>query len=315
MEKSLWIWVVFIAIVFVLLAVDLGIFNRKAHVIKMKESLWMSLFYIVVGLSFSIWIYFLMGAQHTAEYLTGFLVEKTLSLDNILIISMIFTGLSIPAKHQHRVLFFGILGVIILRGIMIALGAKLISEFSWVLYLFALFMIFTGIKMFFSSSDKKDIKENPILIFMQKHFRVTRKFHDSKFFVWQRHAASKKTKLFITPLFVALIVIEFTDLVFAVDSVPAIFAITQEPYIVYTSNIFAILGLRALYFALVAVIGKFHYLRFALALVLIFIGAKIFIAKIMDWEKFPPAISLSITLGLLAGGVVYSLYKSNQKKR
>lgn len=308
-------WIVFIGLVLVLLAVDLGIFNRKPRTIGVKESLWMSLFYVVMGLFFSVWIFYQMDAQSFAEYLTGFVVEKTLSLDNILLISLIFSGLSIPSQYQHRVLFFGILGVIILRGLMIALGAQIIQQFQWVLYLFALFMLFTGFKMFFTSGKKKDIKDNPVLKLVRKSFRITHKFHGSNFFVWQYHGASHRKRVFITPLFVALIVIEFTDLVFAVDSVPAIFAITQNTYIVYTSNIFAILGLRALYFALVAIIDRFHYLRYALALILIFIGSKIFFARSMGWEKFPPEISLAVTLLILASGVLYSLYRAKSADR
>jgi len=315
MEKSLWIWVIFLSVVTIILALDLGVFNRKAHVIGTKEGLWMSLFYIVIGLLFSFWILYLLGLQSFSEYLTGFIVEKTLSLDNILIISLIFTGLSIPRKHQHRVLFFGILGVIILRGLMIALGAKLIERFEWVLYLFAIFMVFTGIKMLFTKPHKKTIEENPFLILMRKYLPITKKIYGKKFFIKRKLPGKKKYKLYLTPLFLALVVIEFTDLIFAVDSVPAIFAITQEPYVVYTSNIFAILGLRALYFALVAVIGKFYYLKFALAFILIFIGAKIFIAKFMGWQKFPPELSLCITLSLLACGVFYSIYKSKQKAK
>lgn len=310
MSKPIWMWLLFLCVVFILLIVDLGLFHRKDKAIGIKESLWMSAFYISVAFLFGLWIWSELGFQSFAEYLTGFLVEKSLSLDNIFLISLIFSSLSIPLKYQHRVLFWGILGVIVLRGIMIALGAQLIAEFSWILYVFAAFMIFTGIKMFFMPEQKIDINDNALLKWMRKHFRITKEIRGNSFLILQTDPSTKKSSLFMTPLFVCLILIEFTDLIFAVDSVPAIFTITKDPYIIYTSNIFAILGLRALYFALASLIDRFHYLKFALAMVLIFIGSKIFISDLMGIDKFPPIISLAVTLGLLAFGCIYSLYKS-----
>ena len=307
--NSLLIWGLFLFIVVSLLIIDLGIFNKKDHEIGVKESLWMSAFYILVGLLFSIWIWYSMGLESWSEYLTGFLIEKTLAIDNIFVISLVFSSLSVPPKYQHRVLFWGIIAVIILRAIMIIGGAELVNHFEWILYLFAIFMIFTGIKMFFVPDHQIDIKNNPVLKWMRNHLPITEELHGKKFLV-RLSEKSGKMKFFMTPLLVALIFIEFVDIVFAVDSVPAIFTITTNTYIVYTSNIFAILGLRSLYFCLSAVINRFYYLKFSLALVLIFIGLKIFIADLMGIEKFPSAISLGVTFILLIGGCVYSLYRT-----
>ncbi len=313
MSHPTWMWIVFLSIVLLLLVIDLGLFHKKDKEIGVKESLRMTAFYIVIALLFGLWIWKQLGFQSFSEYLTGFLVEKSLALDNIFLISVIFSSLSIPLKYQHRVLFWGILGVIVLRGIMIALGAQLISQFSWILYVFAAFLIITGIKMFFISEQKIDIEDNMLLKWMRKHFRITNEITDGHFLVSKIDPVTKKSVIFMTPLLVALILVEFTDLVFAVDSVPAIFTITNDPYIIYTSNIFAILGLRALYFALAVIIDRFHYLKYALAMVLIFIGSKIFICDFMGIEKFPPVISLGVTFGLLFFGCVYSLYKSKPK--
>jgi tellurite resistance protein TerC len=313
LSKPVWMWLLFICVVFVLLIIDLGLFHKKDKKIGIKESLWMSAFYIAIALLFGLWVWSELGAQSFAEYLTGFLVEKSLALDNIFLISLIFSSLSIPLKYQHRVLFWGIIGVIILRGIMIALGAQLISEFGWILYVFAALMIFTGIKMFFIPAQKININDNTLLKWMSKHFRITKEISDNSFLIRKLDPTTKKSYIFMTPLFVALILIEFTDLIFAVDSVPAIFTITKDSYIIYTSNIFAILGLRALYFALASIIDRFRYLKPALAMVLMFIGSKIFISDFMGIEKFPPIISLAVTFGLLVFGCVYSLYKSKPR--
>lgn len=304
----MWMWGVFLGIVLFLLVLDLGVFHRKDRDISITESLAMSGFYIAIGLIFGLWIAYQMGAQSAVEYVTGYLVEKSLSLDNIFVMSLVFAFFAVPPRLQHRVLFWGILGVIFLRGIMIALGAELISEFSWVLYLFAGFLIVTGIKMLISLDDSDpDIGQNPLLRLMRRHFRVTETFHGRHFFVRLADKTGVR-QIWITPLFLALVCIECVDLVFAVDSVPAVFTITRDPYLIYTSNIFAILGLRALYFALAAVIHRFYYLKYALAFVLIFIGSKVFITPMLGLEKFPPFISLGVTAALLIGGVVYSIY-------
>jgi tellurite resistance protein TerC len=309
MEKSIFMWGLFISIVLILLVLDLGFFHKKDREIGFKESLWMSSFYILVALLFGLWVWYIKGIDGFAEYITGFLVEKTLAIDNIFLISLVFSSLSIPLKYQHRVLFWGILGVVILRAIFIGLGSKFITKFEWILYIFAAFMIFTGIKMFFVSHKQVSISNNPLLIWMRKHLNITKKLHDNKFFIYQVDSNSKVKKLFVTPLFIALVMIEFIDLVFAVDSIPAVFAITQDTYIIYTSNIFSILGLRALYFALASIIDRLYYLKYALAVVLIFIGSKIFIADLLNITKIPPLISLVITFMILFSGVFFSLIK------
>jgi tellurite resistance protein TerC len=240
------------------------------------------------------------------QYFTGFFVEKSLAMDNVFVISLIFTYFAIPRIYQHRVLVWGILGVIVLRGVMIGLGAALISEFDWILFIFGGFLLITGIKMLVVAESNPDIAGNPILKFLRKRLNVTDELHGEKFFVRVADPnGSGKPIRAATPLFLALVLIEFADVVFAVDSVPAIFAITTDPYIVYTSNIFAILGLRALYFALAAMVHRFHYLKYALSLVLIFIGGKIFYNQF--YGKLDPAISLSVTFALLLGGVIVSL--------
>ncbi|MFN9002384.1 MAG: TerC/Alx family metal homeostasis membrane protein, partial [Alphaproteobacteria bacterium] len=235
------------------------------------------------------------------------------AMDNIFVISLIFTHLAIPPKYQHRVLFWGILGVIVLRGIMIGLGATLVAEFSWVLYIFAAFLVFTGIKMLMVD-ESHEMGESKLLNWISRRFRVTKELDGQKFFVTRYDENTGKYARYMTPLMVALIMVEITDLVFAVDSVPAIFAITTDPYIVYTSNIFAILGLRALYFALAAIIHRFHYLKYALAAVLVFIGGKVFVASFLGMEKFPASISLGVTVSLLAAGILYSLHKTRNQK-
>jgi tellurite resistance protein TerC len=314
MEKSLLMWGVFISMVLILLILDLGVFHKKDHEIGFKESLWMSAFYILMALIFGLWVWYIKSLDSFAEYITGFLVEKSLALDNIFLISLVFSSFSIPLKYQHRVLFWGILGVIVLRAIMIGLGTQIITRFEWILYIFAAFMILTGIKMFFMSNKPVEISQNPLLIWMRKHLRITDQLHDQKFFVYQHVAQSPQKKLFVTPLFISLVMVEFIDLIFAVDSIPAIFTISQDPYIVYTSNIFAILGLRALYFALASIIDRFYYLKYALAAVLIFIGSKIFIADALNLAKIPPVLSLTITLTILALGVLCSFIKEKTNK-
>ncbi len=310
MGKPIWMWAVFLIIVGFLLVFDLGVLHRKQHEITIKESLRMSAFYIGIALLFGGWIWYEMGAQSGEEYLTGFIVEKTLALDNVFVISLIFSYFAIPRIYQHKVLFWGILGVIILRAIMIGLGATLVSQFSWLLHIFALFLILTGIKMLYVAEKLPDIENNFFLKFIRKNFRISKELNEDKFTVKLTDPKTGKIATYGTPLLVALILIEFVDLIFALDSIPAIFSITLDPYIVYTSNIFAILGLRALYFALAAIIQRFKYLKQALALVLIFIGSKGFIAYAMGVEKIPAIISLSVTFALILGGIGVSLYKT-----
>ncbi len=311
-ESSILMWASFFAVVLSLLAFDLGVLNKKDHEIGLRESLIMSAFYITMGLLFGGWIAFNMGFEKAQLYYTGFVVEKALSLDNVFVISMVFTFFAIPRVYQHRVLFWGILGAIVMRGIMIGLGAALIQEFSWILLVFGAFLLYTGIKMFSLVDHEPDIGSNVILKLLHKYFHVTDKLYGHAFFALEPDPKNpSRTVWHMTPLFAALIIVEFVDVIFAVDSVPAIFAITSDPYIVMTSNIFAILGLRALYFALAAMVHRFKYLKYALAMVLIFIGGKILFIKIFDFHEFPPYISLGVTFGLIIGGVLYSLYKTN----
>ena len=308
--KPVWMWLVFLSIVLTLLVLDLGVFHKEDHEIGVAESLKMSALYIALGLGFSGFVWWQIGPTETAQYLTAFVVEKTLALDNIFVIALIFGFFAVPRQYQHRVLFWGILGVIVLRGLMIGLGATIVAEYHWVLYIFAVFLILTGIKMLFSSEKEPDLHANPLLRFLKKRFHVTDDLHGHAFFVKKPHPETGKLVRYATPLFLALVMIECADLVFAVDSVPAVFTITTDPFIVYTSNIFAILGLRALYFALAAILHRFAYLKYALSILLIFIGSKIFIADLMGWEKFPPSWSLGITFFILTVGVVVSLAKT-----
>jgi tellurite resistance protein TerC len=312
--QPLWLWFTFIAIVILLLVLDLGVLNKTDHEIGVAESLKLSALYISLGVAFGGFVWYQLGQQSAAEYLTAFVVEKTLALDNVFVIALIFTYFAVPRIYQHRVLFWGILGVIVLRGIMIGLGATLVAQYSWILYIFAIFLILTGVKMLLVKETEMDLENNFILRFMKRRFNVTEKLHGNAFFVRQPNPKTGKLTRYMTPLFLALVLVEFADLVFAVDSVPAVFAITTDPYIVYTSNIFAILGLRALYFALAAVLHRFHYLKYALSVLLIFIGSKIFIADMMGWEKFPAVWSLSITFAILGAGIVYSLWRSRDQK-
>ena len=309
--KPAWVWLVFVGIVVALLAFDLGVLHRDDHEIGVRESLLLSAGYISAALLFGAWVWWYLGAQSGMDFYTGFLIEKSLSMDNVFVIALIFTFFAIPRQYQHRVLFWGILGVIVLRAMMIALGAALVSQFSWVLYLFGVFLVFTGIKMWIIADHVPDIASNPLLKFLKRHMRVTEGLRGNAFWVRETDPATGTLERFATPLLMALMLVEFVDLIFAVDSVPAIFAITTDPFIVYTSNIFAILGLRALYFALAAMIHRFKYLKYALALVLVFIGSKIFLVGIVG--KIPAVLSLSVTFGLIAGGVLVSLWKTRRR--
>lgn len=309
-------WALFAIIVCVLLVLDLCVFHRKEHEIKVRESLLFSAAYITVGVLFGLWVWYKLGAQSGKEYLTGFVVEKTLSIDNIFLMSVIFSYFAIPRVYQHRVLFYGILGALILRGILIGLGAAIVANFNWILYIFGAFLVITGVKMLFGVDKEVDIASNPIFKFLKKHMRITHELHGNKFWVQvPKEGTVGKSTLYFTPLFMALVLIEIVDLIFAVDSVPAIFAITTDPYIVYTSNIFAILGLRSLYFAVNAIIDRFRYLQYALAVVLMFIGSKVFIVRIFGLYEFPASISLGVTIVVISIGIIYSIYKTGKEKQ
>ncbi len=310
--KPVYLWAGFIAIVLALLVLDLGVLHRKSTEISIRQSILLSAGYIAAGLAFGSFVAWHVGAEAGLSYLTGFVVEKTLALDNIFVIALIFSFFAVPREHQHRALFWGILGVIVLRGIMIGAGATLVAEFEWLLYVFAAFLILTGIKMLVTEDKEPDLAKNPLVRFLKRRLNVTEGHRGDRFFVREPLSGTGRVALHVTPLFLALVLIEVADIIFAVDSVPAIFAITTDPYVIYTSNIFAILGLRALYFALAAMIHRFHYLKPALALVLVFIGSKVFVAEMLGLEKFPAAISLGVTFALIAGGVVVSLIKTRK---
>jgi TerC family integral membrane protein len=367
------IWIGFIVLILALLALDLGLLNRKPHVIGVKEALGWSAFWISLGLLFSIFVYFAYenhwmglgmppagadadadaaiadvmaispdnpqgvndGSSAALKYVTGYLIEKSLSVDNIFVIAMIFAFLAVPPMYQHRVLFWGILGALVMRGAMIAVGAQLITKFTWIVYIFGGFLILTALKMFFLNTDHTDPGNNVIVRLTRRLFPVTEKFHGQHFFVRAGSDASHEAatpgatveadtavdrapagKWMITPLLVALLMVEFTDLIFAVDSIPAIFAITTDPFLVFTSNVFAILGLRSLYFALAGMIDKFRYLKVALAFVLLLVGVKMMThvwLKALLGEYFNLYLLAAVVL-ILSTGVVASLW-SNRRDR
>jgi len=312
--KPAWMWLGFIAVVVGLLWLDLGVLNKQDHVIGPKESFLQAGFYITIGLLFGGYVLWEFGRQSALEYYTGYLVELTLAMDNVFVISLILAYFAVPREYQHRVLFWGIIGVILLRAIMIGLGAALVSNFGWVLYGFAIFLLLTGVKMLHDAlkgkEAQRDLSGNPVLKWLRRHLRLTDRLHGHNFFVRLPHPRTGRLALYATPLFLALALVEVADLVFAIDSVPAIFAITQDPYIVYTSNIFAIIGLRALYFALENAVHRFKYLKHALSAVLIFIGAKIFLGDLFPSGKFPAPWSLGITFGILMAGIGWSIWKT-----
>lgn len=318
-SKPLWLWAMFLSIVVALMVFDLGILHKDDHEIGVAESLKLSAFYIAIAIAFGGYIWWAWsngtlvttdGSNPVASYFQGYIIEKVLSIDNVFVISLIFGYFAIPRKYQYRALVWGIVGVIVLRGIMIAIGAELVSNYAWMTLVFAAFLAFTGIKMLFTGEAETDVSKNPLVTFISRHMNVTKELHGQKFFVRQKDVDTGKKVLFATPLFVALIVINFADVIFAVDSVPAIFLITTDTFIVYTANIMAILGLRALYFALAALVHRFHYLKYALALVLVFIGLKGFYSYFFG--KFDPYLSLAITLGIIASGIFYSLWKTRE---
>lgn len=304
---SFWMWAVFFIVVPILLVLDLCVFTKKDHVIELEESLKLSGFYIAIGLLFGFFVWATMGESHALDYYTAYIIEKSLSLDNLFVISVIFASCAIPKEYQHRVLLWGIIGVIVLRGIMIGAGAALVHNFHWVLFIFAGILIITGIKMLLMKEHEEDInfENKPTTVFLKKHMRFTSKLHGHDFFVKQKCPETNKIVLFATPLFLALVIVELTDVMFAFDSIPAVLAITTEPYVVYTSNIFAILGLRALFFAVENLINRFILMKYALSIVLIFIGGKVFVNEFV--VHISPAISLAVTLFVLLGGMIFSV--------
>ncbi len=300
------LWTSFGVAVLFLLAADLFWFNRKNEEPHFGHTLWICVAYILAALLFGVFVMYEDGVKKGMDYFTGYLLEKSLSMDNIFVMSMIFAALGVPKMYQHRVLFWGILGALVMRGILIGVGDALVVKFHWILYIFSAFLIYTGSKMLLVKEEKQgSIKDSKIYQWLSKFFHVTHEVHGEHFFY------KKDGKHYITPLFFALVIIETMDVVFALDSIPAIFLVTTDVYVVYTSNIFAILGLRALYFLLAAIISKFVYLKPAISIILIFIGIKIFLPKIgIEVEEWQ---SLSVTVGLLAGGIVLSLFKKKEK--
>lgn len=295
-----WLWAIFSAIMFTLLYLDLHVFHRHAAEPKFSDSIKVCLSFITIALLFGLFVWYERGSDVSFLFYTGYLVELSLSMDNIFVISLIFTSLSIPNKYQHRVLFWGILGAIVLRAVMIFLGAQLVENFHWILYVFSVFLIFTGLKLLLShDKEQEDFKDTKLYQFIAQHFRFSKKIYGENFFI------KKRNKHYATPLLLALILIELMDVVFAVDSIPAIFLITQDTFVVYTSNIFAILGLRSLYFLLAAATKHFAFLKHALSIILIFIGLKIF-APFLGFHV-SSLVSMIVTFTLLGSGVLASV--------
>ena len=301
-NQILW-WVVFNIFVLAMLAIDLGVFHRKAHEIKTKEALIWSAIWITLALLFNLGIYFWRGPQTALEFLTGYLIEKSLSVDNIFIFLLIFSYFRVPALYQHKVLYWGILGALVMRAIFIAAGVTLIQKFHWLIYIFGGFLILTGIKMALEKEKKIHPERNPVLRLFRRFMPITSDYEGDKFLV--KHEG----RYFATPLFITLLIVETTDVIFAIDSIPAILAITLDPFIVYTSNIFAILGLRSLYFALAGIMQLFHYLHYGLSAILVFVGAKMLLAYIY---KIPVDIALGVVAGFLLISVIASIIRPRE---
>jgi tellurite resistance protein TerC len=299
MTDQIWLWIGFNVFVLLMLALDLGVFHRKAHVVTFKESMAWTVVWVSLAMLFNLGIAHYMGDAKALEFFTGYVIEKSLSVDNVFVFALLFSYFAVPAQYQHKVLFWGILGALIMRAVMIALGAKLITEFAWIIYVFGVFLIATGIKMIVKRETEIHPENNPLVKLFKRFMPVTPEFQGEKFFI------RKEGILMATPLFVVLLLVEFTDLIFAVDSIPAIFAVTKDPFIVYTSNVFAILGLRSLYFALAGVMDKFHYLKVGLGVVLSFVGVKMLLGH-TEW-KIDTHLSLAVIVMVLTASVVASL--------
>lgn len=301
--NTLWMWLGFNLFVLVLLALDLGVLHRKGKEVGIREALLLSLGYFVLALLFGAGVMHFLGKNAGVEFFTGYLLEKSLSVDNIFVFVLIFSHFSVPPKYQHRVLFWGILGALVMRAVLILVGASIIESFHWVIYIFGAFLIFTGGKMLATINQQPDMEGNRLVRLIRRHFRVTQEYEGNQFFV------RRNGLLYLTPLMVVLILVEVTDVVFALDSIPAIFAITTDPFIVYTSNVFAILGLRALYFALVGIIHRFHYLKYGLSLVLMVVGAKMLINAAFG-KVIPTEAALLVTAVLIGGSMLVSMLKT-----
>jgi tellurite resistance protein TerC len=299
MLDQVWLFVGFNAFVLVMLALDLGVFHRTAHVVSLRESLSWTVVWIGLALAFNAGVWYFAGSQTALEFFTGYLIEKSLSVDNVFVFALLFSYFSVPTVYQHKVLFWGILGALLMRAVMIGLGAALITKFAWIIYIFGAFLILTGVKMVLKREEEIHPERNPVVRLFKRMMPVTPGYRADHFFVVEqgRRAA--------TPLFVVLLLVEVTDLIFAVDSIPAIFAVTTDPFIVYTSNIFAIMGLRSLYFALAGVMGTFHYLKMGLGVVLTFVGVKMLLAH--SAYKIDTLVSLGVIVVILAVAVIASL--------
>ena len=293
-------WIGFTLIVLAMLGLDLGVFHRRAHEVRVKEALLWTVVWISVALLFNVGVYFWFGSERALEFLTGYLIEKALSVDNIFVFLVLFSYFAVPPAFQHRVLFWGIVGALVMRAVFILLGAALLQSFHWVIYIFGAFLIFTGVKLLLQRGSEVHPERNPLFRQFKRLIPSVGDYRGPRFTVVENG------KRFATPLLLVLVAIEATDIVFAVDSIPAVFAVTRDPFIVYTSNIFAILGLRALYFVLAGVMGRFHYLKVGLALVLVFVGGKM---TLTDIYRVPIAVSLVVIALLLAGSVVLSLLR------
>lgn len=296
---QIWLWIGFNVFVLAMLALDLGIFHRKAHVVSLKESISWTAVWVVLALLFNLGVWHHFGPQKGLEFFTGYLIEKSLSVDNVFVFALLFSYFAVPPLYQHKVLFYGILGALIMRATMIAAGSALITQFGWIIYIFGVFLILTGVKMIVKQEEEIHPERNPVVKWFKKLMPVTPEYRGDRFFVRENGIRMA------TPLFVVLLLIEFTDLIFAVDSIPAIFAVTTDPFIVYTSNVFAILGLRSLYFALAGVMDKFHYLKAGLGVILSFVGVKMLLAHTP--YKIDTLVSLGVIAGVLAISVTASL--------
>lgn len=303
-NTPIWMWVVFFAVVAVVLVLDLGVFSRERKALGVKAALLRSLGFCVLALAFNAFVFFERGPQPGYEFFMGYLIELSLSIDNLFVFLLIFSHFAVPREYQQRVLLWGIIGAVLLRGVMIWLGTSLIHEFEWVMYLFGAFLVFTGIKMLIAADSEPDVANNAIIRFMSRHFRITERFEAEHFFVLRDGVR------WMTPLFLVLVLIEISDLIFAVDSIPAIFAVTHDGFIVFTSNIFAILGLRSLYFALAAFIHRFEYLKYGLSIILVFIGAKMLLNHYNDAAIITTEISLVAVVCILAVSAIISVLKT-----
>jgi tellurite resistance protein TerC len=301
MELNVWGWVGFNAFVLAMLALDLGVFHRRAHVVTMREAATWSAVWVGLALAFNAGLYLLAGPRPALEFLTGYLIEKSLSVDNIFVFVLLFTYFAVPARYQHRVLFWGILGALAMRGAFIAAGAYLLEQFHWVIYLFGAVLILTGAKMARRGGAAVDPERNPVTRWARRLLPLTPRYDGQRF--WTREGG----RLVATPLFLVLLLVEFTDLVFAIDSIPAIFAVTRDPFLVYTSNVFAILGLRSLYFLLAGVVHRFVYLKYALAAILVFVGLKM---TLVDLVKVPVAVSLGVIALTMTIAILASLRRA-----